>query len=107
MSFPVRLPVALALAFALLFVAGCGGTEIDDAATADTVQQYLEKSIGQKVSSVECPSGVAVESGETFDCEARLQDGTTETVTLKILNEDADVEVAGIEPDKSTDKSAK
>ena len=107
MSFPVRLPVALALAFALLFASGCGGTEIDDAATADTVQQYLEKSIGQKVSSVECPSGVEVEPGEAFDCEARLEDGTTETVTLKILNEDADIEVAGIEPAKSTDKSAK
>ncbi len=99
--------LTLALALAAFLAPGCGGTEIDDAATADTVEQYLENSIGQKVSSVECPSGVEVESGETFSCEARLEDGATETVTLKILNEDADIEVAKIQPDKSTDKSAK
>ena len=59
--------VAALLAVAFLAV-GCGETVIDDAKTEAAIEQNLEKSVGQKVSSVDCPSGVEVEAGATFTC---------------------------------------
>jgi hypothetical protein len=101
-----RLAALAALVLLSMVAAGCG-TALDDAGTEDTVRQYLEDEIGQKVASIDCPSGVDVEPDETFDCDVRLKDGTDETVTLRILNEDADLAVADIQPEKSDTKSAK
>jgi hypothetical protein len=91
--------IAALLAVAFL-AAGCGETVIDDAKTEAAIEENLEKSVGQKVSSVECPSGVEVKAGKTFDCTVSLAGGKEETATLKIINEDADVEVTALEPNK-------
>jgi uncharacterized protein DUF4333 len=88
------------LAAAVLLVAGCGETVIDSAKTEGAIEENLEKSVGQKVSSVDCPSGVEVEAGKTFDCTVSLENGKKETATLKILNSDADVEVTNLQPEK-------
>jgi len=95
---------AAVLLAVLLGVAGCGETVIDDVKTEDAIEQNLEDSLGKKVASVDCPSGVEVEQGVSFDCLVSLAGGKRETVTLKIRNEDADVEVTGLEPvDRSMD----
>jgi NAD(P)H-hydrate repair Nnr-like enzyme with NAD(P)H-hydrate epimerase domain len=91
--------LALALAVPLL-VAGCGKTVIDDVKTEDAIEQNLEDSVGKKVAAVDCPSGVEVEVGESFDCSVTLSGGKRETATLEILNEDADVELTDLQPDK-------
>ena len=96
----VRTGVVLALPLLMFLAVGCGETVIDDAKTEAAIEQNLEDSVGQKVSSVDCPSGVEVEPGETFDCTVSLADGKEETATLKILNEDADVEVTDLKPNK-------
>jgi NAD(P)H-hydrate repair Nnr-like enzyme with NAD(P)H-hydrate epimerase domain len=93
-----RLGALAALALAIPFAAGCGETVIDDAKTEAAIEENLEKSVGQKVSSVDCPSGVEVKAGRTFECTVSLQSGKTETATLKILNSDADVEVTDLKP---------
>jgi NAD(P)H-hydrate repair Nnr-like enzyme with NAD(P)H-hydrate epimerase domain len=95
-----RTGALLALAFVVFLVAGCGETVIDSAKTEAAIEDNLEKSVGQKVSSVDCPSGVEVKTGATFDCAVTLAGGKQETATLKILNEDADVEVTDLKPDK-------
>jgi len=100
MSLPARFAVLLAMVLAGLLVAGCGETVIDDVKTEDAIEQNLEDSLGKKVTSVDCPSGVEVEAGSSFDCTVKLSGGKSETATLKILNEDADVEVADLQPDK-------
>lgn len=82
------------LALAALLATGCGGTVIDSAKTEAAIEENLEKSVGQKVTSVECPSGVEVDAGTTFDCTVSLKNGKSETAVLKILNSDADVEVS-------------
>jgi NAD(P)H-hydrate repair Nnr-like enzyme with NAD(P)H-hydrate epimerase domain len=87
-----------ALALVVFLVVGCGETVIDSAKTEGAIEENLEKSIGQKVSSVDCPSGVKVEAGKTFDCTVSLENGKKETATLKILNSDADVEVTDLKP---------
>jgi NAD(P)H-hydrate repair Nnr-like enzyme with NAD(P)H-hydrate epimerase domain len=92
--------LAALLAGAGLLIGGCGETVIDDAKTEAAIEQNLERSVGQRVSSVDCPSGVEVTTGKTFDCAVSLDGGGKETATLKILNEDADVEVTDLKPEK-------
>ncbi len=96
----VRIGAVVALPLLVFLAVGCGETVIDDAKTEAAIEQNLEDSVGQKVSSVDCPSGVEVEPGEAFDCTVSLADGKEETATLKILNEDADVEVTDLKPNK-------
>ncbi len=100
MSLPGRLGALAALALAVFLAAGCGETVIDDVKTEEAIEANLTKSVGQKVASVDCPSGVEVEAGKSFECEVKLDGGKTETATLKIVNSDADVEVTDLQPDK-------
>jgi len=97
MSLLVRAGALVALALLAVLAAGCGETVIDDAKTEAALEQNLQRSTGQKVSSVECPSGVEVKAGKTFECTIDLVGGKQETATLKILNSDADVEVTNLE----------
>jgi NAD(P)H-hydrate repair Nnr-like enzyme with NAD(P)H-hydrate epimerase domain len=90
LSFTTRLGVAGALVAAALFAAGCGETVVDDVKMADTLAAELKAS-GAKVSSVDCPSDVPVETGTKFNCMVTLEDGTEKIATLKVTNEDADI----------------
>jgi transcription elongation GreA/GreB family factor len=98
MSSPIRLFAAIALAAVALLATGCGDTVIDDAKAEDAVQQSMEGSIEEKVTSVECPSEEKVEAGKTFGCTVTFANGKTATTTLKILNDDADVKIVGFKP---------
>ena len=100
MSLLGRSGALAALALAAFLVAGCGETVIDDAKTEAAIEDNLSTSLGKKVSSVECPSGVEVKTDASFDCVVTLSGGKQETASLKILNEDADVEVTDLQPDK-------
>jgi hypothetical protein len=80
----------IALAFA---VAGCADTVIDSTKTEDTIQASLEESPGGKIKSVECPTDQKVEAGKTFECTVFRPDGSQETVTMKIRNSDADLDI--------------
>jgi Domain of unknown function (DUF4333) len=78
------------MALAAVFAAGCGETVLDDVKTEETLEQSLRRT-GLKVTAVECPSGVEVEKGATFECTVSLAGGGEQTTELEILNEDADV----------------
>jgi hypothetical protein len=93
MSFLGRLGAVLALLVVAAVVAGCGETVIDGTKTEEQLQASLSKSLHEKVSSVECPSDQAVEAGATFTCSVKFSNGKTETATLKIRNNEADVSV--------------
>lgn len=92
--------LAALLAATALLAVGCGETVIDDAKTEAALEQNLRGSLGKKVAAVECPAGVEVEPGASFDCAIRLAGGAEETATLRISNEDADVEVTDLKPAK-------
>jgi NAD(P)H-hydrate repair Nnr-like enzyme with NAD(P)H-hydrate epimerase domain len=99
MSLLARSGTLAALILAVFLAVGCGETVIDDAKTEATLEENLQKS-GQKVSSIDCPSGVEVKAGKTFDCTVSLAGGKQETATLKIINSDADVEVTDLKANK-------
>jgi NAD(P)H-hydrate repair Nnr-like enzyme with NAD(P)H-hydrate epimerase domain len=77
---------------AVFLWAGCGGTELDAAATEEQVAQSAEEARQEKVSSVDCPSGVKIEPGTEFSCTVRFSNGKTATATLKIRDEDANLD---------------
>jgi hypothetical protein len=100
MSFSARLAAAVALLAIAVVAAGCGETVIDGTKTEDTLQANLEKSLHEKIRSVECPSDQKVEAGKKFTCTVVFSDGKQATAILKILNKDADVSVVGLKPKK-------
>ena len=70
---------------------------IDATKAEDTIEADLEKSLHEKIESVDCPSGVEVEPDATFTCEVVFSDGSRETAKLKIRNKDADLDFVGLE----------
>jgi NAD(P)H-hydrate repair Nnr-like enzyme with NAD(P)H-hydrate epimerase domain len=100
MSLLSRIGAIAALAIAVFVAGGCGETVIDSAKTEAAIEQNLENSVGQKINSVDCPSGVEVKAGTTFDCTVSVAGGKQETATLKIINSDADVEVTNLKANK-------
>jgi Domain of unknown function (DUF4333) len=91
---------AALLVAAALLASGCGETLLDSSKTQDELKENVERAQRAKVSSVECPSGVQVKAGATFECTVELRGGKTETATLKITNSSADTEVTEIKPGK-------
>lgn len=81
-----------------LVLSGCGETVIDDQKAEGAIQSSLEKSLHEKITSVDCPSDQKVEAGKTFTCEVNFPKGKQATATLKILNKDADVSLVGLKP---------
>lgn len=69
---------------------------IDSSKIEDQLEAYVGKSQEERVSSVDCPSGIEVKAGNTFDCTVNLAGSKDETVTVKILNSDADTEITKI-----------
>jgi hypothetical protein len=98
LSIPRGAFLALAVAVPVLTGSGCGETVIDDAKTEDAIEQNLTSALGKEVQEVDCPSDVEVKAKETFECSVTLAGGKDETVRLRIINEDADVAIVGLQP---------
>jgi hypothetical protein len=102
---PTRLrALAISVGIALLAasaIAGCGGTVLDKEKLDDTTQASLERSLHEKIKSVDCPSELSVDPGSTFECEVVFPDGKRESAILKIRNKDADVSIVGLKPNQS------
>jgi hypothetical protein len=100
LSFSIRCAAALALLAVAFAVAGCGETVIDDVKAEGAIKSSLEKSLHEKITAVDCPSDQKVEAGKTFTCTVDFSNGKQATATLKIRNEDADVSLVGLKPNK-------
>lgn len=100
MTFPLRCAAAVALLAFGFAAVGCGGTVIDATKTEDTIQASLEKSLHEKIKAVDCPSEPKVDPGTTFTCTVVFSDKEQASVTLKIRNKDADLDIVGLKPKK-------
>jgi uncharacterized protein DUF4333 len=69
---------------------GCGKTVIDDGKAEAFLKDGFQKNFGVTLDSADCPSGVDVKANTTFDCTVAYGDKSG-TVTMKILNDNADV----------------
>ncbi len=68
---------------------------IDSAKLEATIKSNVERSLHQKVTSVNCPSDQKVETGATFTCTIEFSNGKHATSTWKIRNKEADVDLVG------------
>jgi Domain of unknown function (DUF4333) len=92
----VAASIVLAILAAAL-LAGCGGTVIDKSKLDETTQVSLERSLHEKIRSVDCPSDLSVDPGTTFKCDLVFPNGKRDSAILKIRNKDADVSIVGLE----------
>jgi hypothetical protein len=88
------LSACVAASIAALALAGCSKV-IDDGKAEDAIQADFENNVGVAAKSVDCPGDIDVNAGETFDCIVATERGKA-TVTLKILNDDADVRITDV-----------
>jgi Domain of unknown function (DUF4333) len=109
--------VALAAIGALaLAAAGCGETLLDATKTEEQLESSLEKSLpsafegkagqelaeeigvsaGEGIESVECPTDQEVETGAEFTCTVTFDNGSQAYETLKIVNDNADLNALGL-----------
>lgn len=100
MSSVRALGIITALVLLACLVAGCGDTIVDATKTEEAVQANLEKSVHEKIKTVECPSDQKVEVDETFTCTVVFADDKQANATLKIRNEEADVSIVGLKLNK-------
>jgi predicted ATP-binding protein involved in virulence len=101
LSFPAGFAALLAALAVAVAASGCGGDTVIDATKAEgAIATNLERSLHEKVTSVECPSGQKVEVGATFTCAIDYSNGKHATVTLKIRNKDADTDTVGYKQTK-------
>jgi hypothetical protein len=89
----------LTLLFGVVALYGCG-TVVSQEKLEDTIQASLESSIHEKIKGVECPSDESVDPGATFTCEVIFSDDRREVATLKIRNEEADITMISLKPEK-------
>ncbi len=89
----------MTLILGLAALPGCG-TVVSQEKLQDTIQASLESSIHEKIKRVECPSDQPVEPGTTFTCDVILSDDRREVATLEIRNEEADISMIDLKPEK-------
>jgi Domain of unknown function (DUF4333) len=87
--------VSVGAAIALL---GCGETVLDSTKMEEQLKASLSNSLGEKVTAVDCPSGVKVEKGTTFECSVKVQKGAEQVATIEIRNQNADTSVINLRP---------
>ncbi|HEX3240976.1 MAG TPA: DUF4333 domain-containing protein [Solirubrobacterales bacterium] len=91
MTFSPRILLLIALLVAAAAAVGCGETVVDDVKLEEQLQHEFETKRGEKVKSVDCPSGVEVKPNTKFDCTIVPQKGEKETAVLLIRNDEADI----------------
>jgi hypothetical protein len=61
--------------------AACNPT-LDDAALETQISNGITEQAGVGVSTIDCPSGRPLQTGDTFTCTATTDDGTTLQITV-------------------------
>ncbi len=86
---------AVGLATALLATAlvACGGDVIDSFKTEAAVLAEVQVKTATTIESAECPNDVDVVTGTQFSCTVTAEGGDEAIVDLKILNDNADVDM--------------
>jgi len=61
--------------------AACNPT-LDDSALEQQISSGITEQTGTGVATIDCPSGRPLQAGDTFNCTATTDDGTTLTITV-------------------------
>jgi ABC-type amino acid transport substrate-binding protein len=107
MSSKHRRPLAFAAALAALALAACGTETIDadDLATKIRDQVSAQVGVDPEQVTVECPDGIEVEEGRTFECDLTAPNGDPVIVEVTLTNDDGGFE-AIVPPEQFEDQNA-
>ena len=94
LGFLVR-AVLCPLLFVGLILTGCGSI-VDQSGAQKRVKSELERTLRIKIKRVSCPEKLKIEKGKTFRCEVSTANGKQLTATIKIMNDDADLQIKAI-----------
>jgi hypothetical protein len=87
---------ALTVILALTLTACGGGIDtgkLEDEVSSDAQEQVDAAGLDATVTSVDCPDDIESETGEQFDCQVSLSDGTSATANGEVTDGDeGDVE---------------
>jgi hypothetical protein len=90
-----RLALAVSIPLLVLTLSACtvsfGNSDKIDPKKAE---KFLKDNIHPTVKSVNCPSGVKIKKGGTFQCTVTFANGKTGTVTLHMTNSSGHVVVS-------------
>ena len=88
--------VRVAVLAATLLLAACGKV-IDTEELESQLATELQAQTGVTVTSVDCPEDVDAEQGDTFNCTATADDGSTADIKVTQTDDDGNVrwEVVG------------
>ena len=89
----------LTLVLGSVALSGCG-TVVSREKLEFAIESSLESSIHEKIQKVECPSDESIDPGATFTCDVIFSDDRREVATLKIRNEEADISMISLKPEK-------
>ncbi len=78
-------------ASALLLLTSCGVSEVDVDALEKDIVSEVKKQADVDVEAA-CPDQVDWETGKSFDCDVDFEDGSTRQVTVKMVDDDGNVE---------------
>jgi len=86
-----RVPLALLGATSLLSLAACGEKKLDTGPLEKDMSKAVEKEVGRKVKSVECPESVTVEARKTFVCRVEISNGAVGRIVARQTDDEGHV----------------
>jgi hypothetical protein len=84
---------ALLVAFASV---ECAGEVVDQTRAEQEIQTELQRVLNIEARSADCPSDVSAESQERFRCQIDVLDGDPLVAEIKVLNNQADLQIIGV-----------
>ena len=73
---------AAAVACVALLGTGCGDKNLNTSKLENEIKTRLERQVGLRISSVDCPGDVKVKKGDTFNCKLKTSAGQSATVRV-------------------------
>lgn len=74
----------------LMFLSGCGVSEVDIPALEEDIVNGIEDETGAVVTA-DCPDQVDWATGDSFACAVEFDDGTTREVDVEMVDDDGNV----------------
>ena len=84
---------ACLLLLTALGLGACGEKVVDTGKVETLVRDGAANK--QLIRSIDCPEEVKAKKGDTFECQLEISDGSKEAVTIRQLDDDGTVRVAG------------
>jgi hypothetical protein len=74
--------------FGLVVVAACGSNTVDPSELEAEIKKDLTADVGTEPKAIDCPGGVDIEKGKTFECTGTAPNGERFRIDVELTNDD-------------------